>query len=103
MYIDYDVTKLFISDANHMRTLDSSIKRNLAIIKKLKVINDEVKDGLIEELKTVNLSKFVSEAVSYICAAKLRSTDIQAAVQVCAVLTVPGSVLLSLISSQIYT
>jgi len=103
MYIDYDVTELFISDANHMRTLDSSIKHNLAIIKKLKVINDEVKDGLIEELKTVNLSKFVSEAVSYICAAKLRSTDIQAAVQVCAVLTVPGSGLLSLISSQIYT
>lgn len=64
------------------------------------MINDEVKDVLIEELKTINLSKFVSEAVSYICAAKLRSTDIQAAVQVCAVLTVPKFCLLSLISSQ---
>ncbi|CAL5026370.1 unnamed protein product [Urochloa decumbens] len=73
-------------DANHMRTLDSSIKRNTAVIKKLKMINDEVKDGLIEELKTVNLSKFVSEAVSYICTAKLRSTDIQAAVQICSLL-----------------
>ncbi|CAD6220776.1 unnamed protein product [Miscanthus lutarioriparius] len=53
------------------------------------VINDEeVKDGLIEELKTVNLSKFVSEAVSYICAAKLRSTDIQAAVQLQSLLLV---------------
>jgi regulator of nonsense transcripts 2 len=40
----------------------------------------------MEELKTINLSKFVSEAVSYICTAKLRSTDIQAAVQVCTVL-----------------
>lgn len=50
------------------------------------MINDEVKDGLMEELKTINLSKFVSEAVSYICTAKLRSTDIQAAVQVCTVL-----------------
>ncbi|RCV34594.1 hypothetical protein SETIT_7G171600v2 [Setaria italica] len=73
-------------DANHIRTLDSSIKRNTTIIKKLKVINDEVKDGLMEELKTVNLSKFVGEAVSYICTAKLRSTDIQAAVQICSLL-----------------
>lgn len=68
-----------------MRALDSSIKRITTVIKKLKMINDEVKDALIEELKTVNLSKFVSEAVYYICNAKLRSTDIEAAVQVCTV------------------
>ncbi|XP_037486437.1 regulator of nonsense transcripts UPF2-like isoform X3 [Triticum dicoccoides] len=73
-------------DASHLRTLDSSIKRNTAVIKKLKVINDEQKDGLMEELKSVNLSKFVSEAVSYICEAKLRSADIQAAVQICSLL-----------------
>uniref|UniRef100_A0A453P4U8 MIF4G domain-containing protein n=1 Tax=Aegilops tauschii subsp. strangulata TaxID=200361 RepID=A0A453P4U8_AEGTS len=40
----------------------------------------------MDELKSVNLSKFVSEAVSYICEAKLRSADIQAAVQVCSLL-----------------
>lgn len=71
-----------IPDANYLRTLDSSIKRNTTVIKKLKTINDEQKDGLMDELKSVNLSKFVSEAVSYICEAKLRSADIQAAVQV---------------------
>lgn len=71
-----------ILDANYLRTLDSSIKRNTTVIKKLKTINDEQKDGLMDELKSVNLSKFVSEAVSYICEAKLRSADIQAAVQV---------------------
>ncbi|KAL6633939.1 hypothetical protein ACP70R_026610 [Stipagrostis hirtigluma subsp. patula] len=69
-------------DANYLRTLDSSIRRNTTVIKKLKTINDEQKDGLMDELKSVNLSKFVSEAVSYICEAKLRSADIQAAVQV---------------------
>lgn len=73
-------------DANVLRTLDSSIKRNITVIKKLKMINDEAKSVLIEELKTLNLSKFVSEAVSYICEAKLRSTDIQAAVQICSLL-----------------
>jgi len=73
-------------DANYLRTLDSSIKRNTTVIKKLKTINDDQKDGLMDELKSVNLSKFVSEAVSYICEAKLRSADIQAAVQVCSLL-----------------
>ncbi|XP_062222688.1 regulator of nonsense transcripts UPF2-like isoform X2 [Phragmites australis] len=73
-------------DANYLRTLDSSIRRNTTVIKKLKTINDEQKDGLMDELKSVNLSKFVSEAVSYICEAKLRSADIQAAVQVCSLL-----------------
>ncbi|KAL5668730.1 hypothetical protein ACJX0J_020951, partial [Zea mays] len=73
-------------DANYLRTLDSSIKRNTTVIKKLKTINDEQKDVIMDELKSVNLSKFVSEAVSYICEAKLRSADIQAAVQVCSLL-----------------
>lgn len=36
----------------------------------------------MDELRSVNLSKFVSEAVAAICDAKLRSSDIQAAVQV---------------------
>lgn len=36
----------------------------------------------MDELRGVNLSKFVSEAVAAICDAKLKSSDIQAAVQV---------------------
>jgi len=52
------------------------------VIKKLKQINEEQKEGLLEELRVVNLSKFVSEAVTAILDAKLRSSDINAAVQV---------------------
>ncbi|CAI9091024.1 OLC1v1025941C1 [Oldenlandia corymbosa var. corymbosa] len=73
-------------DSGFLRTLDSSIKRNTAVIKKLKQINEEQKDGLMEDLRSVNLSKFVSEAVTGICDAKLKSADIQAAVQICSVL-----------------
>eukprot|EP01018_Ginkgo_biloba_P009187 Gb_41555 [translate_table: standard] len=73
-------------DSGFLRTLDSSIKRNTAVIKKLKQINEEQREGLLEELKSVNLSKFVSEAVTAICDAKLRSSDINAAVQVCSLL-----------------
>lgn len=36
----------------------------------------------MDELRNVNLSKFVSEAVTAICDAKLKTSDIQAAVQV---------------------
>lgn len=70
------------ADTSFLRTLDSSIKRNTAVIRKLKQISEDQKETLIEELKSVNLSKFVSEAVSYICEAKLKTSDIQTAVQV---------------------
>ncbi|KAK6270895.1 hypothetical protein POUND7_007993 [Theobroma cacao] len=73
-------------DSGFLRTLDSSIRRNTAVIKKLKQINEEQKEGLMEELRSVNLSKFVSEAVTAICDAKLKSSDIQAAVQICSLL-----------------
>ncbi|CAJ1975643.1 unnamed protein product [Sphenostylis stenocarpa] len=69
------------NDSGFLRTLDSSIKRNTAVIKKLKQINEEQREALMDELRSVNLSKFVSEAVTAICDAKLRSSDIQAAVQ----------------------
>ncbi|CAA7052016.1 unnamed protein product [Microthlaspi erraticum] len=73
-------------DLAYLRTLDSSIKRNTAVIKKLKQINEEQREGLIDDLRSVNLSKFVSEAVTAICEAKLKSSDIQAAVQICSLL-----------------
>ncbi|KAF7803922.1 Regulator of nonsense transcripts UPF2 [Senna tora] len=73
-------------DTGFLRTLDSSIKRNTAVIKKLKQINEEQREALMDELRSVNLSKFVSEAVTAICDAKLRTSDIQAAVQICSLL-----------------
>ncbi|XP_043701685.1 regulator of nonsense transcripts UPF2 [Telopea speciosissima] len=73
-------------DSGFLRTLDSSIKRNTAVIKKLKQINEEQREGLMDDLRGVNLSKFVSEAVTAISDAKLRTSDIQAAVQICSLL-----------------
>ncbi|XP_051119290.1 regulator of nonsense transcripts UPF2 isoform X2 [Andrographis paniculata] len=73
-------------DSGFLRTLDSSIRRNTAVIKKLKQINEEQRESLMDELRSVNLSKFVSEAVTAICDAKLKSADIQPAVQICSLL-----------------
>lgn len=78
----YLYSLLLFLDSGFLRTLDSSIKRNTAVIKKLRQINEEQREGLKDELKSVNLSKFVSEAVTSICEAKLKSSDVQAAVQV---------------------
>ncbi|KAL8094963.1 hypothetical protein AgCh_036464 [Apium graveolens] len=75
-----------IPEPSFLRTLDSSIKRNTAVIKKLKQINEEQRESLMDELRSVNLSKFVSEAVTAICEAKLRTSDIHAAVQICSLL-----------------
>ncbi|EPS67341.1 hypothetical protein M569_07434, partial [Genlisea aurea] len=73
-------------DSGFLRTLDSSIRRNTAVIKKLKQINEEQRESLMDELRSVNLSKFVSEAVTSICDAKLKAADIQSAVQICSML-----------------
>lgn len=73
-------------DPSFLRTLDSSIKRNTAVIKKLKQISEEQRESLMDEVRSVNLSKFVTEAVAAICDAKLKTSDIQAAVQICSLL-----------------
>lgn len=70
------------ADAASLRLLDSSIKRNTAVIKKLKQITEEQRDGLLDDIRSLNMSKFVSEAVSAICDTKLKSSDVDAAVQV---------------------
>ena len=65
-----------------LRTLDSSIKRNTAVIKKLRQLSEDQRELILEELKSLNLLKYVSEAVAAICEAKLKAADIPAAVQV---------------------
>ncbi|EYU24490.1 hypothetical protein MIMGU_mgv1a000416mg [Erythranthe guttata] len=73
-------------DTVFLRTLDPSIKRNTTVIKKLKQINEDQRESIMDDLRSVNLSKFVSEAVTAICDAKLKAADIQPAVQICSLL-----------------
>jgi regulator of nonsense transcripts 2 len=66
--------------------LDSSIKRNTTLIKKLKVLNEESRAGVCDDVRKVNLSKYLTEAVAAIAEAKLKAADVHAAVQVCSLL-----------------
>jgi hypothetical protein len=75
--------RLFSSDDSFFRSLDSSVKRNTAAIKKLRALSEETRVALLEELKGVNLTKYVSEAVAAVVEAKLKTADMNAAVQVC--------------------
>lgn len=62
------------------------MKRNSALIKKLRQLSDESKDSLLTDIQKTNQSKYVSEAVTAITEASLKSKDINAAVQVCSAL-----------------
>lgn len=68
------------------KSLDSSVKRNSALIKKLRQLSDESKDSLLSDIQKTNQSKYVSEAVTAITDASLKSKDINAAVQICSAL-----------------
>jgi len=62
------------------------VKRNSALIKKLRQLSEESKDSLLSDIHKTNQSKYVSEAVTAITDASLKSKDISAAVQVCSAL-----------------
>ena len=68
------------------KSLDSSVKRNSALIKKLRQLTEESKESLLSDIQKTNQSKYVSEAVSAITDANLKSKDINAAVQICCAL-----------------
>ncbi len=62
------------------------MKRNSALIKKLRQLSDDSRDSLLTDIQKTNQSKYVSEAVTAITEANLKSKDINAAVQICSAL-----------------
>ena len=49
------------------RKLDSSVKRNTALIKKLRLVNKETKEALLDEIRRTNQSKVICLLVSFYC------------------------------------
>lgn len=68
------------------KQLDSSVKRNSALIKRLRQLTDDTKESLLSDIQRTNQSKYVSEAAAAITEAPLKSKDINAAVQICSTL-----------------
>lgn len=80
--IDYSSQDTILSN------LDSSIKKNSAFVKKLKVFNESHKTQLLAEFEKLNLTKFISEVADSIVEAKLKLGDLHAVIEICTKLNV---------------
>ena len=63
--------------------LDSSLKKNTAFVKKLKQFTASQLDVLLKDMATLNLTKYISEICSALGEAKLKLTDVGAAIILC--------------------
>lgn len=66
-----------------LNKLDSSIKKNSAFVKKLRVFTESQKGQILSEIDKLNLTKFISEVASSIIEAKLKLSDIPAVIEIC--------------------
>lgn len=63
--------------------LDSSLKKNTAFVKKVKQFTAAQLDSLLKDMLSLNLTKYISEVSSALSEAKLKLTDVNAAVTLC--------------------
>lgn len=84
------LTKCMLRNANigcvrppdtHFSRLDSSLKKNTAFVKRLKLFMASQLDAVLKDMATLNLTKYISEICSALVEAKLKLTDVGAAVQ----------------------
>ncbi|XP_064417316.1 regulator of nonsense transcripts 2 isoform X2 [Latimeria chalumnae] len=70
-------------EENFFSRLDSSLKKNTAFVKKLKTITEQQRDSLSNDFNSLNLSKYIAEAVTSVVEAKLKISDVNCAVHLC--------------------
>lgn len=63
--------------------LDSSLKKNTAFVKRLKQFTASQLDGFVKDMTGLNLTKYISEVSSSLVEAKLKMTDVAAAITLC--------------------
>lgn len=63
--------------------LDSSLKKNTAFVKKLRTLTEQQRDSVSSDFNSLNLSKYIGEAVSALVEARLKTSDVGCAVHVC--------------------
>lgn len=66
-----------------LNALDSSIKKNSAFVKRLKVFTESQKEQILNDISRLNLTKFISEVASSIIEAKIKLSDIPAVIEIC--------------------
>lgn len=71
---------------NHFSKLDSGLKKNTTFVKKLKTFSASQIDTLLKDSSSLNLTKYISEVAAAITEAKLKMSDIPAAITLCSAL-----------------
>ncbi|XP_047987286.1 regulator of nonsense transcripts 2 isoform X2 [Leguminivora glycinivorella] len=71
---------------NHFSKLDSGLKKNTTFVKKLKSFSAIQMDALLKDFSVLNLTKYISEVAAAIAEAKLKMSDIPAAINLCSAL-----------------
>ncbi|XP_014362200.2 regulator of nonsense transcripts 2 [Papilio machaon] len=71
---------------NHFSKLDSGLKKNTTFVKKLKSFSASQIDVLLKDFSVLNLTKYISEVAAAITEAKLKMSDISAAINLCSAL-----------------
>lgn len=70
-------------DLDGLEKLDSSIKKNSAFVKRLKVFSESQKGQILDEVGKLNLTKFISEVAASLIEAKLKLSDIPSVIEIC--------------------
>lgn len=68
---------------SYFARLDSSLKRNTAFVRKVKQFTATHLDALLRDMAALNLTKYISEISAALVEAKLKMTDVPAALQLC--------------------
>nr|CAI5856685.1 unnamed protein product [Callosobruchus analis] len=71
---------------SYFSKLDSTLKKNTAFVKKIKNFSSPQIDSYLKDMSSLNLSKYISEVAAAIVEAKLKMTDVPAAVKFCSIL-----------------
>ncbi|XP_075233802.1 regulator of nonsense transcripts 2-like isoform X2 [Lycorma delicatula] len=70
-------------DSSLLAKLDSSLKKNSAFVRKLRNFTSNQLDGLLKDLASLNLTKYLSEVAASLVDVKLKVTDVQAVITLC--------------------
>ncbi|KAK3612029.1 hypothetical protein CHS0354_021705 [Potamilus streckersoni] len=73
-------------DESFFSKLDSSLKKNTAFVKKLRVLSESQKDSLTKDFQSLNLTKYVGEVAAAITEAKMKMSDIPCAQHICSIM-----------------
>jgi regulator of nonsense transcripts 2 len=64
--------------------LDASVKKNGALARKLRTLTEPALDGVLQDVRSINQSKFLSEAVSALVDAARKPSRVPCILKVCA-------------------